>query len=270
MALDSNLFESSEPDRSLLRDDAAMSILVHGLNLESDQHTRLTGAQRDINDSKLSALGFAKLNFFDSSLVNDSSKIRSEGVEIASRPVDSFVNVEARPQWYSLGHREPPDGPRIVMTGPVSDVPTGWAQVIGDLSTSDSRWSFRTAENLHSAIDQIIQRANENGAFAEVVFRTHGYSNTIVIGDKDYSLSDPNVLREFSRLAQSGALKAGALIEFQGCNVASGVDKPYSDAREGLQAIANATGVAVEGSPNQQAANRFGWTGQVVRFSPQR
>jgi hypothetical protein len=181
-----------------------------------------------------------------------------------------FPNVAARPDLYSLGHQEPNgSGDRIVLTSSTEDMATGWNQITANLARAGG-WDVSTGNNsLSSMIDNTIREYQRDGnQFKQIVIRSHGFHGNLSINGTDYSLSDPAVVAQFARLRSSGALAPGAQIELQGCNLAAGVDQSYAPHRDALQRIANATGASVEAGVQMQAANRFGWTGQVVRFSP--
>ncbi|MBI1272414.1 DUF4347 domain-containing protein [bacterium] len=202
-----------------------------------------------------------------------SGRLEPSELIIAGLPVDGdFPPVRPNPDLYSIGHQEPSgSGDKMVVTGPIEDMPTGWNQIIGQLSRVGG-WDVSTGnETLSDAIDSIIDEYNRDGKqLKQIVLRSHGYQGTLSIGGHDYDLNDPQVLNQFARLRTSGALANNAQIELQGCNIAAGVDQSYSPNRTGLQSLANVTGAYVEASSQMQRANRFGWTGQVVRFSPQR
>lgn len=215
------------------------------------------------------------LDFGSSNIYGDTQNNRqhSESIIMAGKPASGdFPDVQANPQWYSLGHREPSgNGDKIVVTGPTEDAPTGWNQVIANLSRTGGWDVSANNSDLRTMIDNVIAEYNRDGQpFKQVVFRSHGYPGALSIGGHDYELSDPAVISEFARLRTSGALAAGAQIELQGCNLASNVDQSYAPNRDALQRLSNATGADVEAGVQMQRANRFGWTGQVVRFSPER
>ncbi|MBC7998851.1 MAG: DUF4347 domain-containing protein [Leptolyngbya sp.] len=181
-----------------------------------------------------------------------------------------FPNVAARPGLYTLGHQEPNGtGDKIVLTSSTEDTATGWNQITANLARVGG-WDVSAGNSsLSSMIDNTIREYQRDGnQFKQIVIRSHGFHGNLSINGTDYSLSDPAVVAQFARLRSSGALAPGAQIELQGCNLAAGVDQQYAPQRDALQGIANVTGASIEAGVQMQAANRFGWTGQVVRFSP--
>ncbi len=237
----------------------------------SNERQPVESSRSSQNNTDVISNGF--LDFGNSNIYGDNLAARSESIILAGLPASGdFPDVRPNPQWYSLGHREPSgSGDRIVVTGPTEDTPTGWNQVIANMSRAGGWDVSANNRDLRTMIDNVIAEYNRDGQpFKQVVFRSHGYPGALTIGGRDYELSDPSVIAEFARLRTSGALAAGAQIELQGCNLASNVDQRYAPNRDALQQLSNATGADVEAGVQMQRANRFGWTGQVVRFSPER
>jgi hypothetical protein len=114
-------------------------------------------------------------------------------------------------------------------------------------------------ESLPQMIDNLIELSEQQGKkLKDIRILTHGSSGSIGMGNKTYLLSDPEVANQFYRLVPY--LAEDAVISFHGCEVGKET--------QGLQEIANVTGVTVRASQDVQKG-RPGLQGRIVEINPQ-